>query len=64
MHTEWIQEKLAIALANKFETVEELVAIDPAVVSHDLGTKLATPPGVIQSIQDYLREICKLNRAS
>ncbi len=59
MRADFIQPRLAAALAERYETVEELLATDVANITRDLGARFA-PTGVVQSIQDYLREVCGL----
>lgn len=57
---DWIQPKVAEALAEEYETVEEFVEQDPSKVARKLGRNV--PPTVVSAIQDYLREQCGLSR--
>lgn len=57
MRADFIQPKLANALAERFETVEELLAREPGTISRDLGSRIA-PTGVVESVQEYLRDVC------
>jgi len=61
---EYIQPKVAQAISDEFETVEEFVAQDPKAVADKISRKLKTtiPHAVIMAIQEYLQEQCGLTR--
>lgn len=59
LRADFIPPKVAAALAERFETAEELVEKDPGDISRSIGARLA-PGGVVQSVQDYLRDVCGL----
>jgi hypothetical protein len=59
LRAEFIIPRVAEALTQKFETVEDLVTASAADVAHEIGVALA-PEGVIRSIQDHLRLTCGL----
>lgn len=59
MRADFIPTKLAATLAERYETVEDLIRADAATISRDLGTRSA-PTGVVHEVQAYLRDICHI----
>jgi molecular chaperone HtpG len=57
MRADFIPPILATALADRYETVEDLIQTDAAAISHDLGIRFA-PTGVVQEVQSYLHDVC------
>lgn len=55
----WLAGSMAETLAQHSETVEEFVNLDSTVVSSSLGAQ-NMPPNAVQTIQDSLRNACKL----
>lgn len=55
---DWVPSRVAEALAEEYETVEEFVEQDPKKVAKKLGRNV--PEGVVSAIQDHLREQCGL----
>lgn len=55
---DWVPPRVAEALAEEYETVEEFVEQDPKKVAKKPGRNV--PESVVSAIQDYLREQCGL----
>jgi hypothetical protein len=63
MQAEWISSKLAQALAEQYETVEDLLNVEAEVITKEIGGQIARP-GTVHDIQNYMREQCELPRSS
>lgn len=59
---DWIESKVARAIAEQYQTVEQFVEQDPDKVAKKLGR--GVPPAVVIGIQDYLAEQCGLSKKS
>ena len=55
---DFVRHDVSVRLSDAYETVEDLLAADPQAVARQVGARVA-PPGVVQSIQEYLADLLR-----